>query len=90
MKDVYTTEQAAALSYVSGSTIRRALDTGTLKGFRIDTGAPVGPAAGKHRRVRRADLIRWVAEHNIPLDRMGPLTEAERGIVAETQQSQVS
>lgn len=80
MSKVYTTEEAAKLCYVSGHTIRRALDAGTLRGFRINpNGDP--DETGKHRRIRRPDLIEWMTVNGIPLDKLGALTEEECGIV---------
>lgn len=62
MKDVYTIAQAARLCGLCDKTLGKAFDLGTLKGWRVP--------GSRHRRVSRAELLKFMREHGIPTDRM--------------------
>ena len=59
-KAVFTTGQAAAICKLSQQTIIRCFDNGRLKGFRVP--------GSKFRRIPRDALLKFMKEHNIPLD----------------------
>ncbi len=60
MKEVYTTGEAARICKVSQQTIIRCFDSGQLRGFRVP--------GSRFRRIPREELIRFMREHNIPMD----------------------
>ena len=60
MKDLFTTGEAAEICKVSQQTIIRCFDAGKLEGFRVP--------GSKFRRIPRQSLIKFMKEHNIPLD----------------------
>lgn len=62
MKELYTTGEAAEICKVSQQTIIRCFDSGRLEGFRIP--------GSKFRRIPRLDLIKFMKENGIPLDRL--------------------
>jgi len=62
MKDLFTTGEAAQICRVSQQTIIRCFDTGRLEGFRVP--------GSRFRRIPRASLIKFMKEHNIPLDNL--------------------
>ena len=59
-KSVFTTGEAAEICGLSQQTIIRCFDNGQLGGFRVP--------GSKFRRIPRENLIRFMREHNIPLD----------------------
>jgi excisionase family DNA binding protein len=62
-KQVFTTGEAAEVCQVSQQTIIRCFDAGRLRGFRVP--------GSKFRRIPREELMRFMRENNIPLDRLG-------------------
>lgn len=62
-KSIFTTGEAAELCRVSQQTIIRCFDNGRLQGFRVP--------GSRFRRIPRAELIRFMRENEIPLDRIG-------------------
>ncbi len=62
-KQVFTTGEAARVCNVSQQTIIRCFDSGRLNGFRVP--------GSKFRRIPRAELLRFMKENDIPLDRLG-------------------
>jgi excisionase family DNA binding protein len=61
-KQVFTTGEAAEICQVSQQTIIRCFDSGRLKGFRVP--------GSRFRRIPREELIRFMKENDIPLDRL--------------------
>ncbi len=61
-KQVFTTGEAADVCKVSQQTIIRCFDSGRLKGFRVP--------GSRFRRIPRGELIRFMRENEIPLDRL--------------------
>ncbi len=61
-KAVYTTGEAAEICKLSQQTIIRCFDNGQLQGFRVP--------GSKFRRIPHADLIRFIKENNIPMDKI--------------------
>ena len=59
-KSVFTTGEAAEICKLSQQTIIRCFDSGQLEGFRVP--------GSKFRRIPRDKLIKFMKEHNIPLD----------------------
>lgn len=59
-KDVLTTGQVAKMCNVAARTVSKWFDSGQLKGYRIP--------GSKDRRIPRAQLIKFMKEHGIPLD----------------------
>jgi excisionase family DNA binding protein len=59
MKKVFTIGQVAQLVHVSELTVRRWFDSGKLKGYRVP--------GTQQRRVLRAELLRFLKEHGMPL-----------------------
>jgi len=59
-KAVYTTGEAADVTRLSQQTIIRCFDSGQLQGFRVP--------GSKFRRIPRDALIRFMKEHDIPMD----------------------
>jgi excisionase family DNA binding protein len=62
-RQVFTTGEAAEICQVSQQTIIRCFDAGRLKGFKVP--------GSKFRRIPRDELIRFMNENGIPLDRLG-------------------
>ncbi len=62
-KDVFSTGEAADVCNVSQQTIIRCFDKGKIGGFRVP--------GSRFRRIPRADLIRFMRENGISLDRLG-------------------
>ena len=62
MKELYTTGEAAEICKVSQQTIIRCFDCGRLEGFRVP--------GSKFGRIPRANLIKFMKENGIPLDRL--------------------
>ena len=62
-KAVYTTGEAAAVTRLSQQTIIRCFDNGQLQGFRVP--------GSKFRRIPRDALVKFMVEHNIPMDGLG-------------------
>jgi excisionase family DNA binding protein len=54
-----TTSQAARLARLGASTIRRAVDAGALRAYRVP--------GSTHRRIRPADLRAWCERHGVPM-----------------------
>jgi excisionase family DNA binding protein len=59
--DVLTTGQCARLAGVCTAVVTRWIDSGQLPGYRH-------PGSGRHRRVRPADLARFLELHGVPLE----------------------
>ncbi|MGD9692542.1 MAG: response regulator [Phycisphaerales bacterium] len=72
-KEVFSTGEAAEVCNVSQQTIIRCFDKGKIGGFRVP--------GSKFRRIPRADLIRFMRENGIPLERLEAGTK--RVLVAE-------
>lgn len=62
-KQVFTTGEAADACGVSQQTIIRCFDAGRLSGFRVP--------GSRFRRIPRSELVRFMKENSIPLDRLG-------------------
>lgn len=62
-KQVFTTGEAAEVCQVSQQTIIRCFDAGRLKGFRVP--------GSKFRRIPRDELLRFMKDNGIPVDRLG-------------------
>lgn len=63
MQEVFTTGEVAKICNVSQQTIIRCFDKGILEGFRVP--------GSRFRRIPRDSLIKFMKEHNFPLDRLG-------------------
>jgi excisionase family DNA binding protein len=61
-KQVFTTGEAADICQVSQQTIIRCFDAGRLKGFRVP--------GSRFRRIPREELIRFMKQNDIPVDRL--------------------
>jgi excisionase family DNA binding protein len=59
-KAVYTTGEAAEICKLSQQTVIRCFDNGQLQGFRVP--------GSKFRRIPHEALVRFMKEHNIPMD----------------------
>jgi excisionase family DNA binding protein len=70
MNSVYTTGQVARLCKVAPRTVTKWFDSGRLRGYRIP--------GSQDRRIPRANLIRFLKEHGMPL---GELEEIALGKV---------
>jgi len=75
-KQVFTTGEAAKICNVSQQTIIRCFDSGRLHGFKVP--------GSRFRRIPRAELIRFMQQNNMDLDRMdaGPAQVLVVGISA--------
>ncbi len=62
-KQVFTTGEAAEVCQVSQQTIIRCFDAGRLRGFRVP--------GSRFRRIPREELLRFMKDNDIPLDRLG-------------------
>jgi excisionase family DNA binding protein len=78
-KQVFTTGEAAEVCQVSQQTIIRCFDAGRLKGFRVP--------GSRFRRIPRDELMRFMKDNDIPLDRLESgkrrvlVVDDEQGIV---------
>lgn len=65
--EVFTTGNIAELTGMVKQTIQELIDSGKIKGHRLPTNKP-----NRHRRVYRADLIRFLRENGMdePLRRL--------------------
>lgn len=61
-KQVFTTGDAAEVCKLSQQTIIRCFDSGRLKGFRVP--------GSRFRRIPREELMRFMRDNNIPVDRL--------------------
>ena len=61
-KQVFTTGEAAEICKISQQTIIRCFDSGRLRGFRVP--------GSRFRRIPRDELIRFIRENDIPIDRL--------------------
>ena len=59
-KDILTTGEVAKICNVAPRTVSKWFDSGQLRGYRIP--------GSKDRRIPMAGLVRFMAEHNIPMD----------------------
>lgn len=66
MKEVFTTIEAAKICRVSQQTIIRCFDSGKLRGFRVP--------GSRFRRIPREELLRFLAEYDLPLSRIDILS----------------
>ena len=64
-KKAFTTGEVAKLTGLSQQTVIRCFDSGRIGGFRIP--------GSTSRRIPREELIRFMGEHDIPLDEAGTL-----------------
>jgi len=62
-KQVFTTGEAAEVCQVSQQTIIRCFDSGRLSGFKVP--------GSKFRRIPRDELMRFMRDNGIPVDRLG-------------------
>lgn len=58
-KDVLTTGEVARICHVAPRTVSKWFDSGRLKGYRVP--------GSKDRRIPRADLLRFMRAHDMPL-----------------------
>ncbi|RMD60472.1 MAG: response regulator [Planctomycetota bacterium] len=72
-KDVLTTGEVAKICNVAPRTVSKWFDSGQLKGYRIP--------GSKDRRIPLAQLIRFMKDHNIPMD--GLMTGATRLLIVD-------
>lgn len=72
-KEVFSTGEAAEVCNVSQQTIIRCFDKGKIGGFRVP--------GSRFRRIPRADLIRFMKENGIPLERLS--VGAHRVLIVE-------
>ncbi len=78
-KKGFTTGQVAEICHVTIPTVIKWIDSGKLKGFRLP--------GSKSRRVTRDDLVQFMRENNIPLDRLDAekkrilIVDDDRGIL---------
>ena len=63
-KDVLTTGEVAEICKVAPRTVSKWFDSGRLGGYRIP--------GSKDRRIPKAELLRFMKEHGIPLNGLGP------------------
>lgn len=76
-KPVFTTGEAAKICNVSQQTIIRCFDSGRLQGFKVP--------GSRFRRIPRAELIRFMQQNNMDMQRMeaGPIQVLVVGLRAE-------
>ena len=72
-KQIFTTGEAAEICKISQQTIIRCFDSGRLHGFRVP--------GSRFRRIPREELIRFMRESGLPVDRMG--STAKRILVVD-------
>lgn len=65
-KAVYTTGEVAKICSISQQTVIRCFDSGRLRGFRVP--------GSKFRRIPRDQLLHFMKDNNIPLDKLGRAT----------------
>ena len=75
-KDVLTTGEVAKICNVAPRTVSKWFDTGVLKGYRIP--------GSKDRRIPLNQLIRFMKQHNMPLN--GLMTGATRVLIVDDEQ----
>jgi excisionase family DNA binding protein len=76
MKDVLTTGEVAKICNVAPRTVSKWFDSGTLRGYRIP--------GSKDRRIPLNQLIRFMKQHNMPLN--GLMTGATRVVIVDDEQ----
>ena len=74
-KDILTTGEVAKICNVAPRTVSKWFDSGQLRGYRIP--------GSKDRRIPLAGLIRFMKQHNIPLD--GLQSGATRVLLIDTE-----
>jgi excisionase family DNA binding protein len=75
IKDVLTTGEVAKICNVAPRTVSKWFDTGTLHGYRIP--------GSKDRRIPLNQLIRFMKQHNMPLN--GLMTGATRVLIVDSE-----
>lgn len=75
IKDVLTTGEVARICNVAPRTVSKWFDTGTLHGYRIP--------GSKDRRIPLGQLIRFMKQHNMPLN--GLMTGATRVLIVDSE-----
>jgi excisionase family DNA binding protein len=75
-KDVLTTGEVARICNVAPRTVSKWFDSGALRGYRIP--------GSKDRRIPLAQLIRFMKQHNMPLN--GLLTGSTRVLIVDDEQ----
>jgi two-component system, OmpR family, response regulator RpaA len=83
LREVFTTGQIARLCKVAPRTVSKWFDRGELKGYRIP--------GSKDRRIPRANLVKFMAEHGMPNEGLDAVpvvlvVTTNAGLVAELQQ----
>jgi excisionase family DNA binding protein len=76
MKDVLTTGEVAKICNVAPRTVSKWFDSGALRGYRIP--------GSKDRRIPLNQLIRFMKQHNMPLN--GLMTGATRVLIVDDEQ----
>jgi excisionase family DNA binding protein len=76
MKDVLTTGEVAKICNVAPRTVSKWFDSGSLRGYRIP--------GSKDRRIPLNQLIRFMKQHNMPLN--GLMTGATRVLIVDDEQ----
>ncbi|HEX2972575.1 MAG TPA: response regulator [Tepidisphaeraceae bacterium] len=76
MKDVLTTGEVAKICNVAPRTVSKWFDSGALRGYRIP--------GSKDRRIPLSQLIRFMKQHNMPLN--GLMTGATRVLIVDDEQ----
>jgi len=76
IKDVLTTGEVAKICNVAPRTVSKWFDSGALRGYRIP--------GSKDRRIPLNQLIRFMKQHNIPLN--GLMTGATRVLIVDDEQ----
>jgi len=76
MKDVLTTGEVARICNVAPRTVSKWFDSGALRGYRIP--------GSKDRRIPLNQLIRFMKQHNMPLN--GLMTGATRVLIVDDEQ----
>src|SRR5688572_13357976 len=76
MKDVLTTGEVAKICNVAPRTVSKWFDSGALRGYRIP--------GSKDRRIPLNQLIRFMKQHNMPLN--GLMTGATRVLIVDGEQ----
>lgn len=76
MKDVLTTGEVARICNVAPRTVSKWFDSGALRGYRIP--------GSKDRRIPLNQLIRFMKQHNMPLN--GLMTGSKRVLIVDDEQ----
>ncbi len=76
LKDVLTTGEVAKICSVAPRTVSKWFDSGSLRGYRIP--------GSKDRRIPLNQLIRFMKQHNMPLN--GLMTGATRVLIVDGEQ----